>query len=96
MTIQQYLMIPTATNVVDNTCLWDGDVNTWQPPSDTLMLVQANTPAMVWEQVIVEKKVTDYILVEQIGVADVGFTWDGTVCITNQPKPEVLITQEAV
>jgi len=89
MTTQQYLMIPTATNIVENTCMWDGDVNTWQPPLETLMLIQADTPAMVWEAIIVDKKIIDWILVEQIGVADIGFTWDGTKCVTNQPKPQI-------
>lgn len=89
MTTQNYLMILTVTNIVNNVCYWDGDTNTWQPPEDTLMLIQANTPAMIWEAVIVDKKITDYVLVEQMGVADIGFTWNGTVCTTNQPKPEI-------
>ena len=89
MTTQQYLMIPTANNVVENTCMWDGDVNTWKPPEDTLMLIQADIPAMIWEAVVVDKKVTDYVLAEQLGQANIGFTWDGTVCTTNQPKPTV-------
>ena len=89
MTTKQYLMIPTATNVVENTCMWDGDVNTWQPPTDTLMLVQADTLAMVWEPVIVDKVIVDWALIEQMGVSDIGFTWNGTVCTTNQPKPKI-------
>ena len=80
-------MIPTATNVVDNICLWDGDTNTWQPPADTLMLIQATTPAMIWQTVIVDGKITDYVLEEQIGAGNIGFTWNGTVLTTNQPKP---------
>ena len=87
MTTQNYLMIPTATNVVDNICLWDGDTNTWQPPADTLMLIQATTPAMIWQTVIVDGKITDYVLEEQIGAGNIGFTWNGTVLTTNQPKP---------
>ena len=82
-------MIPTATNVVDNICLWDGNTNTWQPPADTLMLIQATTPAMIWQTVIVDGKITDYVLEEQIGAGDIGFTWNGIVCTTNQPKPEI-------
>jgi hypothetical protein len=89
MTTQQYLMISTATNVVENVCMWDGDANTWQPPVDTLMLIQADIPTMIWEAVIVDKVVTDYVLVEQLGQAGIGFTWDGTVCTTNQPKPVI-------
>lgn len=89
MTIQNYLMIPTSTNVVENVCVWDGDVNTWQPPVDTLMLVQSDTPAIVWQGVYVDKKLTDWVQVEIIGVGDIGFIWDGVVCTTNQPKPEI-------
>ena len=87
MTIQQYLMIPTATNTVENTCMWDGDVNNWQPPVDTLMLIQEETTAMIWSPVVIENVTTDWILIEKIGVAEIGFTWNGTVCITNEPKP---------
>ena len=86
MTIQQnYLMISTVTNIVENICVWDGDVNTWQPPADTLMLVQATTPAMVW--VSDEAIPPVWTLTEQMGAGALGFTWDGTNCITNEPKP---------
>ena len=91
MTTQQYLMIPTATSVVENVCVWNGDLNTWQLPTDALMLVQADTPAMVW-QLNVDK--TDYVLVEQIGLATIGFTWDGTVCTTNEAKPTPMSAAE--
>ena len=87
MTIQNYLII--ENNVVTNVCLWDGDVNTWQPPTDATMLIQSTIPAMVWETVTEDKKVTDWILVEHIGMGDIGFTWNGTVCTTNQPKPAI-------
>jgi len=60
MTTQQYLMIPTETNVVENICVWDGDVNTWQPPSNTLMLVQSETQSIVWEAVVIDNKITNY------------------------------------
>lgn len=79
-------MINQSTNVVENICVWDGDVNTWLPPADTLMLVQADTTAIVWE---LNSDLKDYVLTEKIGVADIGFTWDGSVCITNLPKPEI-------
>ena len=77
------------SNVVDNICVWDGDVNTWTPPADSIQLVQSTTPAMVWEAVIVDGKITDYVLTEQMGAGSIGFTWDGTVCITNEPKPSI-------
>lgn len=70
-------------NVVTNICLWNGDVNTWNPPLDATMLVQATTPTKIWDLVD-----NEYVLVDSIGNADIGFTYDGTYCITNQPKPE--------
>lgn len=84
MTIQNYLIV--ENNVVTNGCVWDGDVNTWTPPLDATMLVQATTPAIVWR---LNFDKTDYVLTEVIGVGDIGFTWDGTVVTTNQPKPVI-------
>lgn len=92
----QYLMINETTNIVENICVWDGNPNTWQPPSNTLMLLLLDTPAMIWQAVRANKKIIDYILVEAIGVAEVGYTWNGTACVTNQPKPEIPTTQETV
>ena len=82
-------MINESTNVVDNICVWDGNTNTWQPPANTLMLIQADIQALVWHAVVVDKKVTDYILVEELGQGQIGFTWDAItqVLTTNQPKP---------
>jgi len=82
-------MIPNSTNVVENICLWDGNTNTWQPPANTTMLVQSTTPAMIWQPVVVDGVTTDYILVESIGSGGIGFTWNGTVVTTNQPKPAI-------
>ena len=82
MTTQNYLMV--ENDVVTNICVWDGDINTWSPPADATMLIQATTPAMVW-QLNADK--TDWVLTEVLGVGDIGFTWDGTVVTTNQPKP---------
>ena len=84
MTTQNYLMV-NPSNVVDNICVWDGDVNTWTPPQGYTMLVLDTTPAMVWGLL---SGATDYTLVEEIGVTDIGFTWDGSVCTTNQPQPQ--------
>lgn len=89
MTNQNYLMIPNATNVVENTCSWDGNAETWTPPADTLMLVQSTIPAIVWTPVIVDSKITDWVLTEVVGVAGIGFTWNGSVCTTNEPKPAI-------
>jgi hypothetical protein len=79
-----------STNIVENICVWDGGTE-WTPPANTLMLVQATTPALIWEAVIVDKIITDYVLVEEIGVGDIGFTWNATteVLTTNQSKPPI-------
>lgn len=84
MTIRNYLQI--QDNEVTNVVVWDGNVNTWQPPEGSIMLVQDETPAMMWMQ---DTSVSPavYRLTEQMGLAGVGFTWDGTVCITNEPEP---------
>jgi len=95
MTTQNYLMISTITNIVNNICVWDGDVNTWTSPSDSIQLMQTTTPAMVWIGTTVENLpstipptyTTTYNLEEVVGAGDIGFTWDGTVLTTNQPKP---------
>ena len=88
MTTQNYLIV--EANVVTNNVVWDGNTQTWTPPADSIQLIQATTPAMVWEAVIVDGKITDYVLTEQIGAGDIGFTWDGTNCITNESKPSML------
>ena len=90
MTVQNYLQVQNG--VVTNVCLWDGDTNTWQPPADAIMLVQATTPCMVWEQIIVNGKITDYVLKEVIGAGTIDDTWDGTVLTTDLPKPAIPTT----
>ena len=87
MTTQNYLVI--ESNVVTNIVVWDGDTNTWQPPADATMLVQATTPAMVWEPIYTNKVITGWQLVEEIGQGAIGFTWNGTVLTTNEPEPAV-------
>jgi hypothetical protein len=87
MTTQNYLVV--EQNVVTNTVMWDGDTNTWQPPVDAIMLVSETTPAKYWIPVIVDKVITDWVLTEELGAGGIGFTWNGTVCTTNQPKPAV-------
>jgi hypothetical protein len=84
MTTQNYLII--QENVVTNTVLWDGNTETWQPPFDATMLVQATTPTKVWD---LDTDTREYVLVDSVGNADIGFTWDGTYCTTNEPKPEI-------
>lgn len=83
MTEKNYLMI--QENAVTNVCLWDGDVNSWTPPADAIMLIQETTPTKIWE---LNEVKTEYVLTDSIGDADIGFTWDGSYCITNKQKPE--------
>lgn len=73
-------------NTVTNVCVWDGDTNTWQPPIDSLMLIQATTPTKVWA---LNAEKTDYVLTDSVGNADIGFTWDGIVATTNEQQPKV-------
>ena len=80
------------SNVVTNLCVWDGNTQTWTPPSDATMLVQDTTPVINWEPVYVDGKITDYVLAESLGNGDIGFTWNGTVLTTNQHKPTIPTT----
>lgn len=82
MTTQNYLII--QENVVTNICLWDGNAQTWQPPQGALTLVADTTPSKIWE---LNAEKTDYVLINSVGDAGIGFTWDGTYCVTNEPKP---------
>ena len=82
---QNYLMVNKQTNVVDNVCLWDGNTQTWTPPPEYLMLVDATTPALVW---FFDSAIQDYVLKQEMGAGGIGFTWNGTECVTNEPKPD--------
>jgi hypothetical protein len=89
MTTQNYLVI--QENAVTNVCVWDGNTQTWQPPANATMLIAETTPTKVWEYYSETK---DYVLVDSVGDAGIGFTWDGTVATTNQPKPELPTSAE--
>jgi hypothetical protein len=89
MTIQNYLII--ESNVVTNLCVWDGDTKTWTLPVGSTALVQVTTPAMVWE---LNSDETEYVLVEIIGAGGIGFTWNGSVLTTNEPKPEIPVLEQ--
>ena len=82
MTTQNYLVV--ENNVVTNICVWDGDTNTWAPPADATMLIQADTQAKVWTY---DKASNTYVLTEELGAGAIGFTWDGSVLTTNEPQP---------
>ena len=92
MATQNYLIV--ESNVVTNNVVWDGNPNTWQPPIDSIQLVETTTPAMVWSPIIVDEKITDWVLVEELSAGDIGFTWDGSVLTTNQSKPPIPVYDE--
>lgn len=77
-------MVNNQTNVCDNVCLWDGNPNTWSPPSNYLMLIQATTLAKVW---VYDFDTRTYYLEVQAGQGQIGYTWDGVYLITNEPQP---------
>ena len=85
MTTQNYLII--EANIVTNVCVWDGNVDTWTPPIDATMLVQATTPALIWKQIEPLTTPITYSLQEQIGAGGIGFTWNGSTLTTNLPEP---------
>ena len=85
MTTQSYLQI--QNNVVTNIIEWDGDTQTWTPPEDAIMKVKDTTPVLVWK---LNDDKTDHELTQIFGGGGIGFTtytWDGSVLLTNQPKP---------
>ena len=81
---QNYLII--ENNIATNVVFWNGNTSQWTPPQGSIALVQSTTPAMVWE---LDTTLTppSYVLVEQLGQGQIGFTWDGTVLTTNEPQP---------
>lgn len=81
---QNYLII--EQNIVTNVTVWNGDTTQWTPPQGSIALAQATTPAMVW---VLDAETKEYVLQEQVGEGQIGFTWDGTVLTTNEPKPEI-------
>ena len=87
---QNYLII--EQNVVDNIVVWNGDTTQWTPPQGSIALIQATTPAMIWK---LNTDKTDWELGEVIGGGNIGFTWDGTYCVTNQPKPAPVVQPQS-
>jgi hypothetical protein len=81
---QNYCMVNETTNICDNITLWDGNPNTWTPPPGYLMLVQADTMALVW---LWDAAIPDWVLGQAQGQGQIGFVWNGTDLVTNEPKP---------
>jgi len=87
MTTQNYLIV--EFNVVSNIVLWDGNTQDWTPPADSIQLIQADTQCLVWTPVLTDGKIIDWVLTEQLGVGNIGFTWNGSVLTTNESKPSI-------
>jgi hypothetical protein len=81
-----YLLINTETNVVDNVVVWDGNTQTWQPPKNYIWFVDEETEALVWA---LNENRTDFELKPVLGAGGVGFIWDGVMLKTPDSKPEV-------
>lgn len=90
---QNYCMVNLTTNVCDNLTVWDGDLQTWTPPEDYLMLVQADTMAAVWAW---DAMAADWVLTQAQGQGQIGFVWNGSELVTNDPKPAPLKDQPVV
>lgn len=86
MTAKNYLVI--ENNIVTNCIVYDNESN-WIPPDGSTLLIQEDTLALIWKPIVVNNQITDFELTEEIGMADIGFTWDGAVCKTNQTKPQI-------
>lgn len=82
---QNYLII--ENNIVTNIVDWDGNTNTWKPPSNSIQLIQKNVPAMVWE-LNLDLIPPSYVLEKEMGVGGIDYTWDGSVLTTNEPQPQ--------
>jgi hypothetical protein len=84
MTSQNYCMVNETTNVCENVVMWDGNPETWTPPSGSLMLIQATTSSKVWGY---DAGNNVWSLVAGVGGGQIGFTWDGLYLTTNEPEP---------
>lgn len=86
MTTQNYFVIENG--VITNSCVWDGNVESWTPPQGSVLIVNQEMPIKTW---LLNDSKTEYVLTETIGFADIGFSYDGSIATTNQPKPELEI-----
>lgn len=89
MDIIQYALVDKQTNIVVGSCMWDGNRETWTPPEEYILVPEEATEALHW-YLNAEDKQT-YSLQTWVnkplgGV--IGFTFDGTKFITNEPQPE--------
>jgi hypothetical protein len=76
-------MVNSTSNVVDNIIVWDGSAD-WSPPNGYSMMIQSITPSQEWT---LNTTSNVYVLTPTVGTASIGYKWDGTYLITNQPQP---------
>jgi hypothetical protein len=86
MTVQNYLII--QNNVVTNIVVWNGNTDTWQPPKDSIQFPASEIISKEW---VLDYESTPmvYVLKEEAGMGKIGFIWDGSALMTNQPQPSV-------
>lgn len=89
MTIKNYLLV--QNNVVTDIVAWDGNTETWTPPEDAVLLVLSDTLSRTW---ILNADKTAYVLEDIVGWGSIGYTWDGTMVITNQLVPPAIDLSE--
>ncbi|NBR23315.1 MAG: hypothetical protein EBU08_05970 [Micrococcales bacterium] len=77
-----YLLINTSNNIVENAVVWDGNTETWQPPSGFIALDLETTPSVEWEW---NADLNDWVPVDMVGTGSIGDSWDGQK--SNAPKP---------
>lgn len=82
MSIEQYVMISKATNVVESSCMWDGDTQSWTPPEEYIMLPLSQFSLLVWVPNVGN---TDWVLgpmQDPPAGLEIGFLYDGTNNLT--------------
>jgi hypothetical protein len=77
-----YLFVNTANNIVENAVVWDGNTETWQPPSGFIALDAEVTPSVEWEW---NADLNEWTPVDMVGTGSIGDSWDGQKF--NSPKP---------
>lgn len=86
MTIQNYLLINTSIDpaICENICVWDGNVETWNPGENYIALPLANTISMEWSW---DYSTNTWIMIDSPGQGKIGYIWNGEKLVTNLPSP---------
>lgn len=83
---KNYCIVNTETSpqYCENIVIWSGDTTTWNPPEGSIALIQDETPSLNW---VFDATANSYVLSPSVGEGSIGWTWDGTNLITNEPEP---------